>query len=441
MTKNLKILLPVILLIQLLVAALMGLAHDEAYYWLFSHNLDWGYFDHPPMVAIIIRLFSFLPHSTLALRLGFILMQFGALMLLWKLIPQEKRWYSTLLFFAFPLASFSGLLALPDMPLLFMSALYCYFLQDYLRRQTLSNSVVLGLTIAFLLYSKYHGILLVFFTLLALPKLFKQKHFYLVALVAILFFLPHVWWQYSHQFATIKYHFIERPSSGFSFKRSLEYVVLQVFMAGVLFGPLLWFKIARNNSKSEFDRAMKFISFGVILFFLISTFSKKFEANWTVFLTVSLIYLAASSALYEEKWFKPLLYLSFSIVMLSRFLLVLPANMVPIKRLNEFHGWKEFAFTIRAKCQGPILANTYQIASKLSYYLQEPVHALNYHSRKNQFDFWIPHESYYLSTKLCYLTDKRQFGGEEVLTPEGKKLHLIKDFSPAELTDLTSESK
>jgi len=29
---------------------------DEPYYWLWSHGLAWGYFDHPPMIAYFIRL-------------------------------------------------------------------------------------------------------------------------------------------------------------------------------------------------------------------------------------------------------------------------------------------------------------------------------------------------------------------------------------------------
>lgn len=31
---------------------------DEAYYWLWSRHLDFSYYDHPPMVAYLIRLFS-----------------------------------------------------------------------------------------------------------------------------------------------------------------------------------------------------------------------------------------------------------------------------------------------------------------------------------------------------------------------------------------------
>jgi hypothetical protein len=41
------------LLINLIQAYFTGIAHDEAYYWMYSNNLAWGYFDHPPMVSHI----------------------------------------------------------------------------------------------------------------------------------------------------------------------------------------------------------------------------------------------------------------------------------------------------------------------------------------------------------------------------------------------------
>src|SRR5262245_35071705 len=28
---------------------------DEPYYWLWSRHLSWGYYDHPPAIAIVIR--------------------------------------------------------------------------------------------------------------------------------------------------------------------------------------------------------------------------------------------------------------------------------------------------------------------------------------------------------------------------------------------------
>jgi len=44
----------VFFVINILQAAFLELHFDEAYYWLYSRNLDWGYFDHPPLVAVLI---------------------------------------------------------------------------------------------------------------------------------------------------------------------------------------------------------------------------------------------------------------------------------------------------------------------------------------------------------------------------------------------------
>src|ERR1700739_4359839 len=43
-------------MLRLAIAANVPLAPDEAYYWVWSHALAPGYLDHPPMVALWIRL-------------------------------------------------------------------------------------------------------------------------------------------------------------------------------------------------------------------------------------------------------------------------------------------------------------------------------------------------------------------------------------------------
>ncbi len=42
--------------ISLFQAGFTELMDDEAYYWVYSRHLDWGYFDHPPMVALLIKM-------------------------------------------------------------------------------------------------------------------------------------------------------------------------------------------------------------------------------------------------------------------------------------------------------------------------------------------------------------------------------------------------
>ena len=45
-----------LLLLRLVAAAYTPLTFDEAYYWTWSKHLAGGYYDHPPMVAVVIRL-------------------------------------------------------------------------------------------------------------------------------------------------------------------------------------------------------------------------------------------------------------------------------------------------------------------------------------------------------------------------------------------------
>ncbi|HEX7977795.1 MAG TPA: hypothetical protein VF461_04290, partial [Gemmatimonadaceae bacterium] len=42
-------------LVRLAFAARLPLFPDETYYWDWSRRLAGGYFDHPPMIAVLIR--------------------------------------------------------------------------------------------------------------------------------------------------------------------------------------------------------------------------------------------------------------------------------------------------------------------------------------------------------------------------------------------------
>ncbi|HEX04581.1 MAG TPA: hypothetical protein ENH10_05410, partial [Bacteroidetes bacterium] len=69
------------LIVRLVLSSLIGPGFDEAYYHLFARNLAWGYFDHPPAVAIVAGLGGWVFHglksvvwSPFALRLGAVLL-------------------------------------------------------------------------------------------------------------------------------------------------------------------------------------------------------------------------------------------------------------------------------------------------------------------------------------------------------------------------------
>src|SRR2546430_4595740 len=50
--------------LRLIAAAFTPITFDEAYYWMWSKHLAGGYYDHPPMVAVVIRLGTLIAGDT-----------------------------------------------------------------------------------------------------------------------------------------------------------------------------------------------------------------------------------------------------------------------------------------------------------------------------------------------------------------------------------------
>jgi len=428
-------LFPTLLLLgNLLVVCGTDLAHDEAYYWLFSKNLAWGYFDHPPMAAWLIALTNWLP-GELGVRLSYVLLMQGSAWLLASMVPTAQRWFVWFGINIFPLLAFAGVFAIPDGPLVFMSVLWIWSLERALRADTISNALLMGLSTALLFYSKYHGVLFVAATLLAVPRLFLNRNFWLAAAVGLVLFLPHVHWQWAHEFATFRYHFVERPSVEAGWRQPTEFLLIQIFLPGLFLAPFVWRAFFQRNADGEFERVLKFMTLFVLIFFFISTFNKKLEANWTVAAGLPLLIFVARGKLdwFQRRWVKNLAYFSFVTVMAGRLLMIAPPEWHSLKRAHEFHGWPEWAKDVKVRagdCR--LAANRYQFASKLSFYLQEDVPALNVGTRLNQFEFWDWPEEWPVGD-VCWVTERRIFPGEPATTPDGKKLVLVKGFSLSDI--------
>src|ERR1700693_1144860 len=54
---------------KILLAAALPITSDEAYFVIWAKNLDFGYYDHPPMIGWILYLFLTFGDSPLFLRL------------------------------------------------------------------------------------------------------------------------------------------------------------------------------------------------------------------------------------------------------------------------------------------------------------------------------------------------------------------------------------
>ena len=79
------------LIVNLLQSYYTQLIDDEAYYWVFSNQLDFGYFDHPPMVALFVKIGYLLFENELGVRLLTVFSQVVFLRIVWSFIQHSNK--------------------------------------------------------------------------------------------------------------------------------------------------------------------------------------------------------------------------------------------------------------------------------------------------------------------------------------------------------------
>ena len=227
------------LILALAQSASTELIADEAYYWVYSKFPAWGYFDHPPMVAVLIKAGYGIFHNELGVRLMFALLNTLAIVITESLIERKNPISFYTIVLSLGILQVAGFFAVPDTPLLFFTALFFYTYRSFIQNASWKNTLLLAITIALLFYTKYHGLLIVFFTVLSNLKLFLRWQLWFVALLVLIFYSPHLYWQWQHDWISFRYHLFESNVNAYKFSYTTDYLLGQLLLAGPLAGFLL----------------------------------------------------------------------------------------------------------------------------------------------------------------------------------------------------------
>lgn len=396
------------LVVNLVTAFFFQLYSDEAYYTLFSRQLDFGYFDHPPMIALMIRIGSFIFENELGVRLLSIFSFSAALFFTYKLAEVNKPILFLAAIFSILGLNILGFMALPDSPLLLFVVLFFMAYKRFLQKESMLNSILLGLAMVAMLYSKYHGILIIFFTVISNLKLLKSKNFWLASMLGVLMFIPHLIWQYNHDFVSVSYHFFERSASHYKFSFTYEYILGQILYYGPFSAIFMLFAALKFRQTNLFDKALVWNLWGVIGFFLLSSFKGSVEVNWTLPIIIPLLIFflrySVSKPIFT-KWFYISAIPVFVLISIGRLEIVHPVFNLKVNRFDDFRGQKEFGKEVIEKCKGlPIITNSYQKAGLLSFYTNTFVPGINVNSRRNQFNVWNASDSLRFK-KVAFVND------------------------------------
>ena len=173
--NQIKALFWISLVVKLILAKFLPMTNDEAYYWVWSQNMQLSFYDHPPMVAWLMWLGHKVAMLGGGVRWPGVLLAHAALAIWLRILApylterQLKAWLW--LAILSPLVGGSAILVTPDLPLMFFFALALWV---FIRWQSSPNwlwSLLLGLAMGLGFTAKY---MMVLFALALLPVVLTQ---------------------------------------------------------------------------------------------------------------------------------------------------------------------------------------------------------------------------------------------------------------------------
>jgi 4-amino-4-deoxy-L-arabinose transferase-like glycosyltransferase len=337
----------------------LDLYADEAYYWMWSRRPAFGYFDHPPIVAWLIRASTAILPGEIGVRILFLAC--GALAVVFAaLIAREMSddprapAVAAVLAATSPILILTGGLALPDAPVEAAYAGATWLVARARGRGWIWAGVAVGLA----LLSKYTAALLAPALLLLvwldrdLRSELRTPWPWLGGAVAILLFLPNLLWNASHDWVAIQFQIRHGMVGQATLRSSLEFAGGLLGGAGVVALPLGIWQLVRG--RGSFSLRVAAATLFPIAVTVLSATRGRVEANW-VALVVPAICGAAAVALVRIRpaWSQGLLAFTVGLGMLAAVgfgLEVRNPTLIPLDSevLKRFRGWPEFAKRARA---------------------------------------------------------------------------------------------
>ncbi len=376
--------------IKLILAAWLPLSPDEAYYWVWGQHLQLSYYDHPPMVALLMAMGEAITvYGQMVRWPGVLLAHLGLwfwkdLFRGWLTDKQQILWL--ILVSLMPLTGPGSLIVTPDLPLMFSWGLMLWTFQRLLKGGgSFKWGVAFGAAFGFGMLSKYMSVLvlpIVFFWWWERRKEVPFLRWAPVAVVAAIVVASPLWiWNLQNDWASFRFQ-LEHGLGGrkaWKFSWTYEYVLAQI---ALLFPAIIWLAVRSRTSLS-----WKIAAWVPVGFFFFTSFRGYVEANWPVMAHPMILALSIERAgnilTRGQKVAAAAWCIGLSIVLT---LLIIPEwpDAVMKTKLREVRQTDELVKAVNNL--SPLYSRSYQVAAKLNYELKLPVVKLRGMNRLDFFD-------------------------------------------------------
>ena len=282
--------------LRLVAAAWTPLTFDEAYYWMWSKHLAFGYYDHPPMVAFVIRAGTVIAGDTeLGVRLVSILMALPMSFAVYRTASilfggQRVAATATILLNVTLMAAVGTLIVTPDAPLLVASSFVLFFLAKVLETGRGEWWLAVGIAVGAALLSKYTALFFgpaIVIWLASVPKLRRwlvSPWPYAGGLVALALFSPVILWNADHHWVSFIKQMGRARIEDFKPAFVGELIPTQIAFAT----PLIWilgamglYALWTRKAGALAARALINATFWtIVIYFTWHSLHARVEANW-----------------------------------------------------------------------------------------------------------------------------------------------------------------
>ncbi len=408
MDRKILILLIIIFIANAFFNSQFQLHYDEAYYWSWSKNIDLSYFDHPPMVAYLIKLATIFNDAEFFVRLPSLLCCFITVLMIFKLanrmFNKQVANIAVILALSWPMLQGQFFLITPDSPLLMFWTITLYFFYIGIFEEKTKCIYLSGIAAGLALLSKYIAFLIFpgLFLFLIFSKKYRynlaKKDIYIAFVLSLLVFMPVIIWNYNHKWASFVFQFNHGlEGSVLKLATFFDYLGSQILVANPIISlSLIYYLIRYRKSNINNDRLVfllwTFLS--VIIFFTYCSFYSYTGANWTEPAYVSvLIILAFWINDFNQRWiYRSSITLMLIVVVIIKLPLVfLPTKLHErISALNVFFGNREMLNEIKPYLidNTILLGCDYGAASRAWYYLGARAYVLDKFKYAHSYQYW-----------------------------------------------------
>jgi 4-amino-4-deoxy-L-arabinose transferase-like glycosyltransferase len=351
-----------------LAASELNFHGDEAQYWTWSQQLDWGYYTKPPMIAWIISLTTtLLGDAEWSARISSPILHGGTsfccALIADKLYGKAAAFWAGITFLTLPAVSFSSCIISTDVPLLFFWSASLYVLIQNLESRSYAWSALLGITIGLGLLSKYA--MAYFFICTLISCCFSKEHRWflkssqalLSLAIAAVIISPNVFWNMNQDWVTVTHvgDNINLKGELFNYHQMISFLGEQFGVFGpILFCILIWIIISllRNKIERKETWLLSFV-LPILIIVTVQAFISRANANWAATAYIGgTILVTGWITISGRKWvLKASLCLHFLTMLIIIFYsLGLPGFYPPLKSdpLRKLRGWTETAQKISA---------------------------------------------------------------------------------------------